>query len=463
MRNCYNKNKVMLGFLNCITLFIGEDLILNRTKAFVANTVVNYVSKLGNMAISFLNIPLMLGIMGAERFGIWQTILTIITWAELANFGVGNGLRNKVTELLSRNQKNELKYYISSAYYILLLLSLIIAIISMIIIGFLNTDLIFRDTSIHPSEIKFAILIVLLNFIINFILGLVNSILYGLQKSSIVTIGQFLNSLSIFLVLTMLKINEFENVKIGLIALVYLVVTSFINILISIVVFKKYVERPVYKNVNKIYGKELLKVGVTFFILQITTIFVFSIDNFLVSILLGAKEVAAYSIATKLLIIFNTLFSILLIQMWNASGDAFNKNDYRWIQKMIKRLYLVLIIMSIGIIIIIILFDTITKLWLGQTISISMISVRLIAICVIVQMFNGIAVNIENGTGLIRPQIISYLISGIINIPLAVYLVKVCNMGLNGIIIAKIICLLIPSVVCSIHVRKVLLVMKKSG
>ncbi|MDO6850366.1 oligosaccharide flippase family protein [Priestia megaterium] len=435
---------------------------MNRTHVFLKNTIMNYIFRMGNIAVNFFSIPLMLAIMGSERFGIWQTILTIINWANLANLGVGNGLRNKVTQLISYKKYEELKYYISSAYYILLIVSVIITVFSMILTFLIDPNTIFKNNTIDKLEIQVAVIIIVFSFSINFILGLANSILYGLHKSSLVTTSQFLTSFTIFIVLKLIQISGTDNIKIGTMALIFLIATSLVNILLSIFVFKKYVKRPQYKYINKEYGRNLLNVGISFFILQISTIFLFSIDNFLVSTLLGVKEVTAYSIATRLLILFNTLFSILLIQMWNASGDAYNKNDFIWIEKTIKKLYMTLTLMVIIIYLTTLFFDQIVYLWMGQPVQISGLSVKLIGTCVVIQMFNGIAVNIENGTGLIKPQIISYITAGIINVPLTIYLVNRMDMGLNGIIISKIICLLIPAIVCSIHVRKILFRMKRN-
>ncbi|MEM4998244.1 oligosaccharide flippase family protein [Priestia megaterium] len=435
---------------------------MNRTHVFLKNTIMNYIFRMGNIAVNFFSIPLMLAIMGSERFGIWQTILTIINWANLANLGVGNGLRNKVTQLISYKKYEELKYYISSAYYILLIVSVIITVFSMILTFLIDPNTIFKNNTIDKLEIQVAVIIIVFSFSINFILGLANSILYGLHKSSLVTTSQFLTSFTIFIVLKLIQISGTDNIKIGTMALIFLIATSLVNILLSIFVFKKYVKRPQYKYINKEYGRNLLNVGISFFILQISTIFLFSIDNFLVSTLLGVKEVTAYSIATRLLILFNTLFSILLIQMWNASGDAYNKNDFIWIEKTIKKLYMALTLMVIIIYLTTLFFDQIVYLWMGQSVQISGLSVKLIGACVVIQMFNGIAVNIENGTGLIKPQIISYITAGIINVPLTIYLVNRMDMGLNGIIISKIICLLIPTIVCSIHVRKILFRMKRN-
>lgn len=37
--------------------------------------------------------PIMIKYLGAEQFGIWATMLTLITWVMLFDFGIGNGLK----------------------------------------------------------------------------------------------------------------------------------------------------------------------------------------------------------------------------------------------------------------------------------------------------------------------------------------------------------------------------------
>lgn len=429
---------------------------MERSKKFLINTVLNYIFKFGSILINFFSVPIMLNLLGTERYGIWQTILTLITWASLVNFGIGNGLRNRITESIANNKEENVKYYISSGYYFLTKTSIFVTIILVFASIILKIDWVFKNANIDSIEIKLGMVIATVSFSVNLILGLVNSVLYGLQNSSLVTIGQFAEALFTFLGLRMMQKYNFVDTKIYIIAINYLIAASLANILLSIFVFGKYVEKPSKTNVNDNYGKDLQSIGIKFFVLQIATMFLYSVDNLLVSSLLGVEEVTSYSIASKLLMLVNTVYSILLVQLWNSSGDAYNRKDVLWISRAMMGLFIILFFMIIGIVFIILGFDQIINIWLDQSIFIEKTSLCLLGINVIIQMWSGIFVNIENGIGQVKPQFFSYIIAGVLNIPLSVYLVKSINMGLNGILISKMICLLIPAIVCSIHVKKIL-------
>jgi O-antigen/teichoic acid export membrane protein len=68
------------------------------------------------MAASFITIPLMIGYLGQEQFGVWSTLLTVMSWIIFFDLGIGNGLRNKVAESLAKNERYEAGSYIASGY-----------------------------------------------------------------------------------------------------------------------------------------------------------------------------------------------------------------------------------------------------------------------------------------------------------------------------------------------------------
>jgi len=65
---------------------------------------------------SFVAVPLMIRYLGQERFGVWATILSVMSWIMFFDLGIGNGLRNKVAETLAKDEKLEAANYISSGY-----------------------------------------------------------------------------------------------------------------------------------------------------------------------------------------------------------------------------------------------------------------------------------------------------------------------------------------------------------
>ena len=75
---------------------------------------------------SFLVIPLMITYLGKERFGIWSTLLTIMSWVILFDLGIGNGLRNRVAEALAEGRQDEARDYISAGYTLIGLIALLV-------------------------------------------------------------------------------------------------------------------------------------------------------------------------------------------------------------------------------------------------------------------------------------------------------------------------------------------------
>jgi len=417
---------------------------------FLFNTGLNFIFRLINIFVTYLTIPLTLKYLSDERYGIWQTILTIISWAALSNFGIGNGLRNKVTEAITAGDNKKLKGYISSAYIYISAISAIILLTGIFAVFFINTDVIFKGNTIARYEILISFIIVIINFCINFILGISTSIAFGIQKSSLVNLFQVITSILTLIGLIVLK--RFTNPNLINIAFLYLIANSLSNIIFTIIIISDKKLRPSIESYDKKLGKDITKLGLEFFILEVASLVLCSTDNFIVSSFIGVEKVIGYYIASKLFQVISTSYSILLIQLWSAISEANFKKDYKWIKYAVYKLLILLLPAGIFIIVILIKFDFITNLWLGKNLDIDRNLLYLCAFYAWLICFNGIFVHVQNGMSRIRVQTISSIISCLLNIPLAILLIEIFKLGTIGVMISNIICLLISSIMCSIDV-----------
>lgn len=422
-----------------------------KENTYLKNTMLNYIFKIFNMLVSYISIPLTLSYLDNERYGIWQTILTIITWASLSNFGIGNGLRNKVTESISEKKYDKLKSYITSAYIYLTIISIIIFVISIILICSIDTSLLFKDTVIQNKEIIISFIIVIFSFCLNFILGISASIVYGIQKSSLVSLSQVL--MNIFTLVGIILIGRYSSASLINIALVYMIANSISNIFMVIYTLFDSKLRPNWKYRNKKYGKELTSLGIQFFILQVAGIMLNSTDNFIISSFIGINEVTEYSLVSKLFQVISTLFSILLVQLWSAVAEKVYKNEYIWIKNSMKRLMMLLAPTALILFIMVLKFDFIMNLWVGKEVSVDKGLIYLAGVYAWLLCFNGIFVNIQNGMSRIKIQTIASVICCILNIPLAYVLINIVGLGVLGVMLSNIICLMIITIMCSIDVN----------
>ena len=97
----------------------------------IKNAGLNLLTQFLSYLLTFISIPILLKFLGKESFGIFQTILTVLGWVSIANLGLGNGLRNKITENYTHLEKiNNVKTLIGSAFSFSAIISATIALFS---------------------------------------------------------------------------------------------------------------------------------------------------------------------------------------------------------------------------------------------------------------------------------------------------------------------------------------------
>ena len=89
----------MKSVTNRIKKFLGQD---ERSKNVNKNSVVIFACKGATMLISFFLLPLTIGYVDSETYGIWVTISSMAAWLHVFDIGMGNGLKNKFVEWLNK-------------------------------------------------------------------------------------------------------------------------------------------------------------------------------------------------------------------------------------------------------------------------------------------------------------------------------------------------------------------------
>ena len=180
-----------------------------ENKVFISNTFYNIIFTGIKIGIGLLTISILLNYLGEERFGIWQTILSISTFFSLLNFGYSNGLRNLITKLLIKNQVKEVSKAIGATYILVTKMVLISSIILLpSLYFFLNPTALFLGASISSNEISISLLIFLSFYLLNIILGISESIAFGIQKSYLTS---FFQAISVFFSLILVYIIGKNN------------------------------------------------------------------------------------------------------------------------------------------------------------------------------------------------------------------------------------------------------------
>lgn len=425
-----------------------------RDNVIKKNIVINYIGKLFYYILSFSAVPLSIEYMGKERFGVFQTILTFLSWAAIANLGIGNGLRNKVSEYIGLKKTDEIKSVIGSSFIIAMLISSILLIIGIPFFYLcFNPSWLISNSSLTNGELRLTFSVAFVFFCFNLFFNLFSSLAYGIHKSYLVTISQsFQYGLYCFFLFLCIKLNI--NSYLVYVSILYGISMIFCQIIPFIWIVKDRVLWPPNFNFDRKYYKELLNISLSFFLLQLSSIVLFTSDNFIISKLLGPDEVAEYSIANKVFFFIINLFSILLIQVWNSTTDAITKKDYNWIKRMNMNLHKLLIYVLFLSLAVAVCLNWIVKLWIGESYNYSLSFVLIFALYVLIHCSNAIYVNFLNGIGRLKRQTFSYILGAIINVILAYFFIVKLNTGMIGVLYSKIICVSFTSLICMYDYRQ---------
>jgi O-antigen/teichoic acid export membrane protein len=408
---------------------------LNRKHILKKNLPLNYLYKILATALIYVTVPILIKNLGTEYYGVWLTIFSLSGWVYYLNLGIGNGLKNKLTEALIINDTKTAKELIATAYVSVSFLASIILICGLLIIFFLPLKPLL-NTSINEVDLKNVFTITLFSFLISFILNLFKQLYYSLQESSTIELSLFIYQILIVVLLVVAGFYNKESLLI--VSLIY----GFSSVLVGIYFTYKFFDKhkyllPKIKDFKKGRIKNIMNLGIQFFMIQMSMIVILSTDNVLISYLLGPKEVASYNIVFKLFQVFLVISSITLIPYWALFTDAYLKNDIKWIQKTFKLLNYLFILLTITVIVFVFNAERIIELWIPEKIVISKSLIYFTALFVLIRIYGDIYNYFLNGIGKIKIQLILMVIGAIINIPLSIYFVEYLKMGNEGVILAS--------------------------
>lgn len=413
------------------------------------------LSKICAIGASFLAMPIMIKYLGVEQFGVWATMLTLINWVILFDFGIGNGLKNKVSTSLAQGKPKQATSYISTAYILIGFISFGLFTLFLIVSVWLPWQTIFNTQSISEGDLRNSIFTLSFFIFFNFWISLVNQIYHGLQKSSIVVLGQFIsNALSLLFVFFL---NYFTQSSITLLVWVYGISVVVANLILSWLVFKKHNELfPTYKSFDRKKVSPLLSLGIKFFIIQLAVLAIFFTDKFLIIQLLGPEHVTPYEVLFKLFSIFTVIHGLILTPLWPAYSDAYERGDLDWIRSNIIKQIKIALLLFLGAVILAVVGPVIVKFWIGVQLVVSQSLFYLFAAFILFSVWSNVFAYFVNAINQLGLQFFTSIIAATINIPLSIFFVTNLGLELEGIVMSTIVSLSIFAFLGPIQVFRIL-------
>jgi O-antigen/teichoic acid export membrane protein len=440
-------------FVDSINRFIkrGEK----RSATIKKNIVISFLIRSLSISINLSVVSLALNYVNPVQYGIWLTITSIISWFTYFDFGMGNGLRNKLANAVAFEEYDKAKKYVSTTYAIFTIIAASFFILFCLINPYINWNAILNVPSSVHENIHLVLLILLGTLCIQFIVQLINTVLNAVQETAKAEFVTLLAQLGMLITLVVLKFTTNGSLRILIIAL---------NIVPLAVIFLAglffYSSRhkliaPSLKSIDFSYVKSILNLGGIFFLIQMGSMILFQTDNIIITRVLGPEAVTKFNVTYKLYSVITVVFSIIAVPYWSAFTEAWAKKDYQWISGSIRRLREVWLFTSFVVVpVFFLLSKFFFKIWLPPNLNINLPLSISMALYVISSSCLSFSCYFLYGIGKLRVLLILYLLIAITNVPLGIIMGKA--LGIEGVILANVVAFVLMSIVLWVQTNKIL-------
>jgi O-antigen/teichoic acid export membrane protein len=429
----------------------------SRTVKAKKNIFGLFVLRTISISVNFLLVPLTLNYLNPTRYGIWLTLTSLVIWINVLDVGLGTGLRNKFAEAIAKNDDELARSYVSTSYAFITLVAIAAIIIFWLINPILDWSKILNTPPDMGHELSLLAGIVFTFFCFRLVFGLIGTILLADQRPAMNSSLELMtNIFSLFVIYIMTKSFESSLFWLGFVISFFIAVVPLIaNIFLFKGKYKKY--RPSFRYVKTNYVKELMSLGIQFFILQMAGVIVYSSSNIIITQLFGPSEVTPFNIAFKYYSVASMTFLMILTPFWSAYTDAYVKGDKEWIVRANKKLKTFWLLLAIVVVMMTAFANFAYSVWVGKNVRVPFSLSVSMAAYVLIFAWGNIFAYFINGAGKLRLQLWVAVTAGFLNIPLSVLLAKNFGLGIAGVTLATSIVLLPGCFLWPIQMKKLLL------
>jgi O-antigen/teichoic acid export membrane protein len=302
-----------------------------RRAGMTAST--SYIAKALTMLMGFVSVPLTVHYLGAERYGVWLTISSLLMWVALTDFGLaGNALVNVLSEAVGNDDREAARHYTASAFWALVTIALIIGVVFMATFHSIPWRAVFRvSDATSARELEATCALVLALFVINLPLSLLRSLYNAHQDGYVANLWSIAGG--VVSLVGLIVVTRFHG---GLPQLVIAIsgVPAFVLLANT---YNAFVRRypwlaPAPSAVRWTCIRRLLKLGGKYMIMQLAALGIYQSQAMIITQMLGPSMVVIFVVTFKVITLPVDLAYMGTVPFISAFGEARARRDWSWIK-----------------------------------------------------------------------------------------------------------------------------------
>lgn len=413
-------------------------------RALVQSIGTSVASRSLSIGLSLVSVPIALGYLGTEQYGLWATVTSVISVLVFADLGVGNGMLNAISAANGRDNMAGVRSAIASGVSIVSIIAIVFLMVFLAVWPFVDWARAFKiQGELATYQVSIALLVLMITFAINMPVSIIQKIQYGLQEGRWASLSQ---AIAAVLGLSMtLAVVHFDLGLIGMVGC-FVVGALIADFCVGLIFFRQRPEiYPSLSDWNKTEFRQLFRVGLSFLLLQAAVSLCYASDNLILSQMIGHEAVAEYSVHQKLFSPLTLIATLALTPMWPAFSDAIARHDIRWVKKALAiTCTLMLVWALVGGCILLLSSKWLMQHWLkGQIQPDLTIGVALVVWASVDLVGRAIAM-FANGAGLLKQQMIGLAFFVPLCIGLKIWFVS--EIGSSGVVVGTTVAWLLVNV-----------------
>ncbi len=303
-----------------------------RSKAVGLFFATSVAARVFGICCQLLQVPLAVKALGIEAFGLWMALTSIGTMIMFADFGMGQGAQNKLSEAFAAGKDKVAQELCGSVAVFLCLLGLLLAAAVWLIVPTIDFTAFFHltDPAIQAQAPR-AIMVTLLLFCVNFPLGLAQRLAYSRQQGWMHNIAQALGGAGALGGVLLAAHWHLGLAEFIAAAQLPLILSNAGLLSLQLIQLGWFNFRTV--RFNWATMRELLGLGACFGIQQVHLVLLISLPQIIISTGLGAAAVTPYNLAQRIFNLFAIMQNAFMLPLWPAYADAKARGEFAWIRR----------------------------------------------------------------------------------------------------------------------------------
>ncbi len=298
------------------------------------------LGSLGSKGVTLLtllvSVPLTVHYLGAERFGLWMAVSALVAFLNLLDFGLGNGLLNRVVEANGRGDLRGVHAAVSSGFFLLCGVAAGLLALFAVLYPLLPWPALFNvRTPSAMAEAGPAVAAFVVTFALGLPMSVVSRVQLGFQEGLRSNLWQIAGNLAGFVAL--LVVVACQGGLVWLVAGV-----TGLPVLVQALNGLHYFHRrrpelrPQWQTCSRDEGHRLAQTGGALFLLQVFALAWNYLDVFVITHAVSLEAAGHYAVLLRLFGV-TMVAQFFITALWPAYGDALARRDTAWARRTLSR------------------------------------------------------------------------------------------------------------------------------